>query len=116
MGYRKLGVRSSHRNSMLRNMTTSLLLSGKIETTETRAKEVKRIADKMITLGKRGKSDLHAVRQALSYLTSEDVVMKKVFGEYAEKYAERKGGYTRIIKTRCRRGDASPMAILELVE
>jgi large subunit ribosomal protein L17 len=116
MGYRRLGVRSSHRKSMLRNMTTSLLLSGKIETTETRAKELKRIAEKMITLGKRGKSDLHAVRQALAYLTSEDVVIKKVFGEYAERYATRKGGYTRIIKTRCRRGDASPMAILELVE
>ena len=115
MGYRKLGVRSSHRKSMLRNMTTSLLLSGKVETTETRAKEVRRIAEKMITLGKRGKSDLHAVRQALAYLTNEDVVIQKVFGEYAEKYATRPGGYTRIIKTGYRRGDASPMCIIELV-
>ncbi|MCI0502481.1 MAG: 50S ribosomal protein L17 [Fusobacteria bacterium] len=116
MGYRRLGVRSSHRKAMLRNMTTSLLASGKIETTETRATEVKRIAEKMITLGKRGKSDLHAVRQAMGYLTSEDVVIKKVFGEYAERYANRQGGYTRIIKTGYRRGDASPMAIIELVE
>lgn len=115
MSYRRLGVRSSHRRSMLRNMTTSLLLSGKIETTETRAKEVRRLAERMITLGKRGKSDLHAVRQALAYLTSEDVVINKVFGEYSEKYADRKGGYTRIIKTGYRRGDASPMCILELV-
>lgn len=115
MGYRKLGVRSSHRKAMLRNMTTSLLLAGKIETTETRAKEVRRLAERMVTLGKRGKADLHAVRQAMSYLTSEDVVIKKVFGEYAEKYATRSGGYTRIIKTGYRRGDASPMCILEMV-
>lgn len=115
MGYRKLGVRSSHRKAMLRNMTTSLLLAGKIETTETRAKEVRRLAERMVTLGKRGKADLHAVRQAMGYLTSEDVVIKKVFGEYAEKYATRSGGYTRIIKTGYRRGDASPMCILEMV-
>ena len=116
MGYRKLGVRSNHRRSMLRNMTTSLLDSGRIETTETRAKEVKRIAEKMITLGKRGKSDLHAVRQAMGYLTNEDVVIKKLFGKYAERFADRQGGYTRIIKTGYRRGDATPMAIIELVE
>ena len=116
MGYRKLGVRSNHRRAMLRNMTTSLLDSGRIETTETRAKEVKRIAEKMITLGKRGKSDLHAVRQAMGYLTNEDVVMNKVFGEYPERFANRQGGYTRIIKTGYRRGDASPMVIIELVD
>lgn len=116
MGYRRLGVRSDHRRAMLRNMTTSLLLSGRIETTETRAKEVRRVAEKMITLGKRGKGDLHAVRQALSYLMNEDVVMKKVFDEYATKYASRQGGYTRVIKTGYRRGDGAQMAIVELVD
>lgn len=115
MGYRKLGLRSNQRRAMLRNMTTSLLEHGRIETTETRAKEVRRVAEKMITLGKRGKEDQHAVRQTLSYLMSEDVVMKQVFGEYAEKYATRQGGYTRVIKTGYRRGDGAPMAIVELV-
>ena len=115
MGYRKLGLRSNQRRAMLRNMITSLLEHGRIVTTETRAKEVRRVAEKMITLGKRGKSDLHAVRQALGYLNSEDVVMNKVFGEYATKYATRQGGYTRVIKTGYRRGDAAPMAIVELL-
>lgn len=110
--YRKLGMVSSHRNLVLRNMTTDLLKHGKITTTETRAKEVKRMADKMITLGKRG--DLHARRQALAYLLDETVV-KNLFDEIAPKYAERKGGYSRIIKTMPRRGDAAPMAIIELV-
>lgn len=110
--YRKLGMVSSHRNLVLRNMTTDLLKHGKITTTETRAKEVKRMADKMITLGKRG--DLHARRQALAYMMDETVV-KNLFDEIAPKYAERKGGYSRIIKTMPRRGDAAPMAIIELV-
>ena len=110
--YRKLGMVSSHRNLVLRNMTTDLLKHGKITTTETRAKEVKRMADKMITLGKRG--DLHARRQALAYMMDETVV-KNLFDEIAPKYAERNGGYTRIIKTMPRRGDAAPMAIIELV-
>ena len=110
--YRKLGVVSSHRNMMLRNLVTELHRYGRITTTETRAKEVKRMADKMVTLGKKG--DLHSRRQALSYIMDEAVV-KKLFEETAPKYAERSGGYTRIIKTMPRRGDAAPMAIIELV-
>ena len=110
--YRKLGMVSSHRNLVLRNMTTDLLKHGKITTTETRAKEVKRMADKMITLGKRG--DLHARRQALAYMMDETVV-KNLFDEIAPKYAERNGGYTRIYKVGPRRGDGAEVAILELV-
>lgn len=103
---------SSHRNLVLRNMTTDLLKHGKITTTETRAKEVKRMADKMITLGKRG--DLHARRQVMAYIMDETVV-KTLFDEIAPKYSERKGGYTRIMKLGPRRGDGAPMAIIELV-
>lgn len=113
MAYRRLGLRSDHRRSVLRNSVTSLLEQGKITTTETRAKEIKRLTDKMITLGKRG--DLHARRQAFSYLTSEDVV-SKLFNDIAPRYSERQGGYTRIIKVGTRKGDGAPMAILELVE
>ncbi len=113
MAYRRLGLRSDHRRSVLRNSVTSLLDQGKITTTETRAKEIKRLTDKMITLGKRG--DLHARRQAFSYLTSEDVV-SKLFNDIAPRYSERQGGYTRIIKVGTRKGDGAPMAILELVE
>ena len=97
---------------MLRNLVTSLLREEKIETTVTRAKEARRMAEKMITLGKRG--DLHARRQALAYIYDEDVVTK-LFEEIAPKYSERNGGYTRIIKMGPRRGDAAEMAILELV-
>ncbi len=113
MAYRRLGLRSDHRRSVLRNSVTSLLDQGKITTTETRAKEIKRLTDKMITLGKRG--DLHARRQAFSYLTSEDVV-SKLFNDIAPRYSERQGGYTRIIKVGTRKGDGAPMAILELVD
>ncbi len=113
MAYRRLGLRSDHRRSVLRNSVTSLLEQGKITTTETRAKEIKRLTDKMITLGKRG--DLHARRQAFSYLTSEDVV-SKLFNDIAPRYSERQGGYTRIIKVGTRKGDGAPMAILELVD
>lgn len=109
---RKLGVTTPHRKAMLRNLVTSLLREGKIETTVTRAKEARRMAEKMITLGKRG--DLHARRQALAYIYDEDVVTK-LFEEIAPKYSERHGGYTRIIKMGPRRGDAAEMAILELV-
>lgn len=109
---RKLGRPTDHRKAMLRNQVTSLLRNGKIETTVTRAKETQRIADKMITLGKRG--DLHARRQVLAYIYDEDVV-KKLFDEIAPKYAERNGGYTRVLKVGPRRGDAAEMAILELV-
>lgn len=110
--YRRLGLRSDHRKSLLRNIVTSLLKEERIETTETRAKELKRIAEHMISLGKRG--DLHAKRQALSYLYDETVV-KKLFDEIAPKYKERNGGYTRILKTGYRRGDGAPMALVELV-
>lgn len=109
---RKLGVTTPHRKAMLRNLVTSLLREEKIETTVTRAKEARRMAEKMITLGKRG--DLHARRQALAYIYDEDVVTK-LFEEIAPKYSERHGGYTRIIKVGPRRGDAAQMAILELV-
>ena len=108
MAYRRLGLRSDHRRSVLRNSVTSLLDKEKIVTTETRAKEIKRLADRMITLGKRG--DLHARRQAMSYLTSEAVVYK-LFNDLAPRYEGRQGGYTRIIKMGNRRGDGAPMAV-----
>jgi large subunit ribosomal protein L17 len=98
---------------MLRNAVTSLLETGRITTTETRAKDIKRLADQMITLGKRG--DLHARRQAIAYLTREDVV-QKLFTNLADKYTDRQGGYTRVIKAGYRRGDGAPMAIVELVD
>ena len=109
---RKLGMPTDQRIAMLRNLTTSLLENGKIETTVTRAKEVRSTAEKMITLGKT--NTLHTRRQAMSYITKEDVV-KKVFDEIAPKYADRNGGYTRIIKIGPRRGDAAEMCIIELV-
>ena len=109
---RKLGVRSDIRRAMLRNLTTSFLETGRIETTVTRAKEVRSVAEKMITLGK--KNTLSSRRQALAYITKEDVV-KKLFDEIAPKYAERNGGYTRVIRIGARRGDAAEMAVLELV-
>jgi large subunit ribosomal protein L17 len=97
---------------MLRNQVTSLLKHGKIQTTVTRAKEARRMAEKMITLGKRG--DLHARRQALAYLTEETVV-KNLFDEIAPKYQERNGGYTRILRLEPRKGDGAEMVLLELV-
>ncbi len=109
---RKLGRPTDHRNAMLRNLVTSLLRSGKIETTVIRAKETKRMAEKMITLAKRG--DLHARRQVLAYVYDEDVVTK-LFEEIGPKYAERNGGYTRVLKVGPRRGDGAEIAILELV-
>lgn len=109
---RKLGRPTDHRKAMLRNLVTSLLRSDRIETTVTRAKETKRMADKMITLAKRG--DLHARRQALAYIYDEDVV-RKLFDELGPKYAERNGGYTRIMRVGPRRGDGAEIAILELV-
>lgn len=111
-GYRKLGRPSDQRRALLRNLTTALLEHGKIETTVTRAKEVKRLADKMVTLGKRG--DLHARRQAIAYITQEDVV-RRLFDEIAPKYTERQGGYTRIYRVGPRRGDGAEMAVIELV-
>ncbi len=111
-GSRKLGRTSDSRKAMLRAMVTYLFENGKIETTVTRAKEVRSMAEKMVTLGK--KEDLHSKRQVFSYITKEDVA-KKVIDEIGPKYAERNGGYTRIIKTGVRRGDATEMAIIELV-
>ena len=111
-GTRKLGRASDHRDAMLRNMVTSLLENGKMTTTVTRAKEVRALAEKMITLAK--VDSLHNKRQALAYITKEDVV-KKLFDEIAPKYKDTNGGYCRIIKTEARRGDAAEMCILELV-
>ena len=112
-GYRKLGRVSSHRRSMLRNMATSLLVHERIETTVPKAKELRGIVDKMITLGKRG--DLHARRQAASYLFSDEAV-KKVFSDLASRFKDRPGGYTRILKKGYRFGDGADMAFLELVD
>ena len=111
-GYRKLGRPTAHRKTMLRNLVTDLLREGRISTTLHRAKETRRIAEKMITLAKRG--DLHARRQVLAYVMDEDVVTK-LFDEIAHKYAERNGGYTRILKLGPRRGDCAEMVFLELV-
>ena len=111
-GSRKLGRSSDHRKAMLRGMVTFLLENGQIETTVTRAKEVRAMTEKMITLGKC--DTLHSKRQVMRYVTKEDVT-KKLFDEIAPKYSDRNGGYTRIIKTGPRRGDAAPMAIIQLV-
>ena len=111
-GTRKLGKATDHRIAMLKNLTTALLENGKIETTVAKAKEVRSLAERMITLGKQ--NTLHTRRQALSYITKEDVVTK-LFNEIAPKYADRNGGYTRIVKIGPRRGDAAEMAIIELV-
>ena len=110
---RKLGRTADHRMSMLRGMVTYLLENGSIETTVTRAKEVRSLAEKMITLGK--DNTLHAKRQAMAFITKEDVV-NKLFTEIAPKYADRNGGYTRIVKMGPRRGDAAEMAIISLVD
>jgi large subunit ribosomal protein L17 len=109
---RKLGRPTDQRRAMLRNLVTSFLKHGKIETTETRAKETKNLAEKMITLAKRG--DLHARRQVLAFVTEEEVV-KNLFESVAPKYAERNGGYTRMYKVGPRRGDGAEVVILELV-
>ena len=128
MAYRKLGRTSSQRKAMLRDLTTDLLINESIVTTEARAKEIRKTVEKMITLGKRG--DLHARRQAAAFVRSEiasenfdeatekyssQTALQKLFDEIAPRYAERNGGYTRILKTEPRRGDAAPMAIIELV-
>ncbi len=109
---RKLGRKTDHRLSMLRGQVTFLLEKGRLETTATRAKEVQSLAEKMITLGK--KNTLASRRQALSFITKEDVV-KKLFDVIAPSYEGRNGGYTRVILTGPRRGDAAEMAIIELV-
>jgi len=112
MAYRKLGRDTSARKALFRSILTSFFEHGRIETTEAKAKEITSLADKMITLAKRG--DLHARRQVLAYLMDEEVT-KKLFDTIAPKYTNREGGYTRIHKIGPRRGDAAPMAILELV-
>lgn len=111
-GYRKLGRPSAHRKSMLRNLVTDLLREGRITTTDCRAKEARRAAEKMITLAKRG--DLHARRQVLAYVIDEDVVTN-LFEEIAPRYADRNGGYTRILKLGPRHGDCAEVVFLELV-
>ncbi|MGB3160472.1 LSU ribosomal protein L17P [Carnobacterium iners] len=126
MGYRKLGRTSSQRKAMLRDLTSDLIINERIVTTEARAKEVRKTTEKMITLGKKG--DLHARRQAAAYIRNEVAAIKeeddavviqsalqKLFSDIAPRYAERQGGYTRIMKTEPRRGDAAPMVIIELV-
>ena len=112
-GYRKLGRPTDHRRAMLRGMVTYLLENGSIETTLMRAKEVRRITEKMITLGKN--DTLHSKRQALAYIT-EEAVVHKLFTEIAPAYADVNGGYTRIIKKGPRRGDNAEMAIITLVK
>ena len=111
-GYRKLGRETAHRKAMLRNLVTDLLREGRISTTECRAKEARREAEKMITLAKRG--DLHARRQVLAYVYDETVVTK-LFEENAPKYADRNGGQTRILKLGPRRGDCAEVVFVELV-
>lgn len=109
----KLGRDSAHRKALLRNLVTSFLDRERIETTDAKAKELRRIADRMITLGKRG--SLHARRQALSVIRSREVTAK-VFDELADRFRGRPGGYTRVLKVRRRVGDAAPISIIELVE
>ena len=111
-GSRKLGRTTAHRNAMLRGMVTLLLENGQIETTLTRAKEVRSMAEKMITLGK--KNTLASRRAALAYITKDDVV-KKLFSEIAPSYENRNGGYTQIFKLGARRGDAAEMALVKLI-
>lgn len=126
MGYRKLGRTSSQRKALLRDLTSDLIINERITTTETRAKEVSKMTDKMVTLGKRG--DLHARRQAAAFVRNElatvseteeeivvQTVLQKLFDDLAPRFAERNGGYTRVLKTEPRRGDGAPMAILEFV-
>ena len=114
MAYRKLGRTNKHRKSMLANLTRSVIMNEKIETTETRAKEVRKFVDKMITYGKDG--SLVSRRKALAFLHNDNTAVKKIFEELAPRYANRNGGYTRILKLTERRGDDALMVILELVE
>ncbi|MEK4231111.1 50S ribosomal protein L17 [Solibacillus sp. FSL H8-0538] len=126
MGYRKLGRTSSQRKALLRDLATDLIINERIETTEARAKEVRKAVEKMITLGKRG--DLHARRQAAAFIRRELVTttdaegneatsfaLQKLFDDVAPRYTERQGGYTRILKVGPRRGDGAPIVVIELV-
>lgn len=114
MAYRKLGRTSKHRRSMLANLTKDLIMNERIETTETRAKEARKFVDKMITYGKKG--DLVSRRKALAFMQNDKEATKKVFDDLAVRFANRNGGYTRILKLEERRGDDALMVILELVE
>lgn len=122
MGYRKLGRTADHRRAMLRNLTTSLIVNERIETTVTRAKEVRKAVEKMITLGKRG--DIHARRQAAAFVQRVEIegengtefALQKLFDDIAPRFAERQGGYTRILRVGPRRGDGAETAIIEFVE
>lgn len=127
MGYRKLGRTSSQRKAMLRDLVSDLIINDRIKTTKTRAKETQRLAEKMVTLGKRG--DLHARRQAAAFLRNElaevgeteneiivQSTLQKLFDDIAVRFENRNGGYTRVLNTEPRRGDGAPMAILEFVE
>ena len=114
MAYRKLGRTNKHRRSMLANLTKDLIMNEKITTTETRAKEVRKFVDKMISYGKKGTLVSH--RQALAFLHNDNEAVKKVFDVLVPRYANRNGGYTRILKLDERRGDDALMVILELVE
>lgn len=120
IGYRKLGRNSSQRKALLRDLITDLIINERIETTYFKAKELQRLADKMITLGKQG--DLAAIRQAAKLIRFEytneektEYAIQKLFKEIAPKYTDRKGGYTRVLKTGPRRGDSAPMALIEFV-
>ena len=112
-GYRRLNRTASHRKAMFANMAVSLLNHEQIKTTLPKAKELRRVADKMITLGKKG--TLHSRRQAASFLR-DDVAVVKLFSVLAERYQDRPGGYTRVLKAGFRHGDAAPMAVIELVD
>ena len=123
MGYRKLGRTSDQRKAMLRDLATSLIVSERIETTEARAKEVRSVVEKLITLGKKG--DLASRRNAAKTLRNVEILnedetiqtaLQKLFGEIAERYTERQGGYTRILKVGPRRGDGAESVIIELVD
>ena len=114
MAYRKLGRDNKHRRSMLATLTKEVIMNERIMTTETRAKEVRKFVDKMITLGKRG--DLVSRRSALAFLHNDTEVVEKVFNDLAKRYEKRNGGYTRILKVNERRGDGALVSILELVK
>ncbi|MDD2391876.1 MAG: 50S ribosomal protein L17 [Bacilli bacterium] len=114
MAYRKLGRTNKHRRSMLANLTKDLIMNEKIQTTETRAKEVRKFVDKMITYGKNG--SLVSRRKALAFLQNDNIAVQKVFDDLAKRFANRNGGYTRIIKINERRGDDALIVSLELVE
>ena len=120
MWNRKFGRNADHRKAMLRNLATSVIMYGKVETTYAKAMDMRPVVDELITLGKRG--DLSARRQAAAFIRNvvadektQQTVLQKLFSDVAPKYADRNGGYTRVVKTGVRKGDAAPMAYIELV-